>query len=592
MKVNIISGGRSVSGLAQDTNLLRGMLTIAFDKDIDVSTIPHVHPQCRDADVNIFIEVINPALFSYARKNIWIPNPEWTFKNWIPYLSIVDEIWVKTTEALDLFSKIVCGKTPVKLIRWTSIDKGWAVEQRKNYSKAIVPIGKNIFRQPKVIFQAYVSLKVLDPATYSKLPVLHIVYSPQDMTIVCPPEIADKVILKAEVMKQTEYDDLMKECGLSICLSVAEGFCHAVNECMSAGCNLILSPIRPFKDDLVGGDQIGTLYATELNSVQQPDCLGTLVDVSVESVVKCLIDYVNMSFKTKRQGSEVSRKIYEVRHEQWIEKMKSVFTDSLSVSDIPYDLKSCLPKEDDLPDVSILCITRDRRTFMPLLKYCYMIQSYPEDKLEIVIVDDGVDSIEDTLFGVPNVKYVRCEPGLTISQKRNLAVENAMYDILVNMDDDDVYPNNSVLQRVAMMSMEPTKECGFCTTIPCYDIVKFASFMNVPPNHLAMSERVSEATLVFTKKFWNERRFEDSDNIAEGNAFIRGREHMCRELSPQEIIVSLVHPKNTSARRLPANLESNGCHWGFNENLFTLVSQIGETLNTSGQIVSDHGESS
>ena len=40
---------------------------------------------------------------------------------------------------------------------------------------------------------------------------------------------------------------------------------------------------------------------------------------------------------------------------------------------------------------------------MPLAKYSYMIQSYPEDKLEWVIVDDGKDPIEDTLIGVPNV---------------------------------------------------------------------------------------------------------------------------------------------------------------------------------------------
>ena len=210
-----------------------------------------------------------------------------------------------------------------------------------------------------------------------------------------------------------------------------------------------------------------------------------------------------------------------------------------------------------------------------------MIQSYPEDKLEWVIVDDGVDPIEDTLIGVPNVKYVRADPGLTISQKRNLAVENAMYDIMVTMDDDDVYPNNSVLHRVAMLLMSPEKGCAFCTTIPCYDVTKFSSFMNVPPYVLPMSERVSEATLVFTRKFWEEGKFDDSVHIGEGNAFIRSREQMCRELSPQDVIVSLIHPKNTSSRKTPTFSEPNGCHYGFNENLFMLVTEIGQKLAPS-----------
>ncbi len=583
MKVNIISNNQKVSGLTQDVNLLRGILTVVFDKDVEISVIPHVFPQCREADYNIFLEVINPSLFSYARRNIWIPNPEWTFKAWTPYLHMIDEIWVKTIEARRIFNEAVEYKKPVKLIGWSSIDKAWSLDQKKNYSKAIVPIGKNIFRQPKPIFQAYMKLKEENPSVYGKLPVLYVVYSPQDMTIVCPEQIQDKVILKAEVMKQNEYDELMKECGLSICLSVAEGFCHAVNESMSAGCNLLLSPIAPFREDLVGDLQIGTWYATESQRIPQPDRLGRYIDVSVDSVIQCLTEYANTSFKEKRGGSETSRKLYELRHETWIETMKEHLKTSLPIPETSYDLNSQLPKEEDLPDVSVVCITKDRRIFMPLLKYCYMIQSYPEDKLELVLVDDGEDSIEDTLIGVPNVKYVRADPGLTISQKRNLAVENAMYDIIVTMDDDDVYPNNSVLQRVAMLLMEPKKECGFCTTIPCYDIVKYASFMNVPPTHLSMSERVSEATLIFTKKFWEERHFEDSVHIGEGNAFIRGREHMCREISPQEVIVSLIHPKNTSSRRLPANLQSNGCHWGFNEKLFALVSQIGQELNTSGQ---------
>jgi hypothetical protein len=99
--------------------------------------------------------------------------------------------------------------------------------------------------------------------------------------------------------------------------------------------------------------------------------------------------------------------------------------------------------------------------------------------------------------------------------------------------------------------------------------------MNVPPITLTMSQRISEATLCFTKQFWKDKNF--IDDIAEGDKFISGREQMCREISPQEVIVSLVHSKNVSSRKTPES-EPNGCHYGFNEKLFALVSQIGETL--------------
>jgi len=584
MKVNIIANFQKNTGLMQDAAILRGILTAEFGDNIQIFRVPYIFPQCEESDYNFFLEVINPSLFSYARKNIWIPNPEWTYKTWIPYLHMVDEIWVKTKEAQRIFNETVNYKKPVRYIGWTSIDKVYNPDtDKKNYSKAIVPVGKNIYRNPKPIFQAYMRIKETDPTLYSKLPILHLVYSPAHLVINVPSEIENKVIVKSEVLKESDYDELLKECGLCICLSVSEGFGHAVNEALSAGCNMILSPIAPFKEDLVGEVQTGTWYGEVLEKIDQPECLGTLVDTTVDSIIQALKEFSSSSFHDKKEGSKTSRLIYEAHHSKWVENMRQLLRENIPIETTSYSLKEVFPKEEDLPDVSILCITKDRRIFMPILKYSYMIQSYPEDKLELVIVDDGDDPIEDTLIGVPNVKYVRCEQGMTISQKRNLAVQNAMYDVLVNMDDDDVYPNNSVVHRVAMLLKEPAKQCGFCTSIPCYDITRFSSFMNVPPVTLKMSERVSEATLVFTRKFWEENPFDDMVHIGEGNAFIQGREQMCRELSPQDVIVSLVHPKNTSSRKLPEIKESNGCHWGFNENLYSMVTQIGNELNTLNQ---------
>jgi hypothetical protein len=587
MRVNIISNFGQNTGLNQDTFILRGILTGIFDKDISIACVPHVYPHCEEADVNIFLEVINPSLFSYARKNVLIPNIEWTYRNWVPYLDMVDEIWAKTKEAEDVLAKLT--KTPIRQIGWTSIDKGWDTSMKKNYHKAFIPVGKNIYRHPRPILQAYMRIKENNPTLYEKLPTLYIVYWANHLQVTVPESIQEKVVVKAEVMKDKEYDELLKECGLCICTSLVEGFGHAVNEAMSVGCNLILSPIRPFVEDLVGSVQNGVEYCEKLDAAEQTECIATLMDVSIQSICDALERFVNTPFKEKKSGSEHIRSLYENRHKSWVSGMKEMLPISLDKSLPEYRLKDVFPKEEDLPDVSIITLTKDRRNFMPLAKYCYLLQTYPEDKMEWVIVDDGEDSIEDTLMGIPNVTYVRCDPGMTIAQKRNLAVSKALYDIIVVCDDDDVYPENTVLHRVAMMMKEPAKECAFCTTIPCYDITKYSSFMNVPPYTLPMSQRVSEATLIFTRKFWEANKFDETINIAEGDAFIRGREQMCRELSPQEVIVSLTHPKNLSSRKIPDFKEPNGCHYGFNEKLFALVSEIGlamepkQELNTSGQ---------
>lgn len=563
MRVNIVYNSLS-TGLNQDASMLHGMLVLALGKETEVRHVPHYHPQCDEAELNFFIESINPALFVFAAKNIWIPNPEWTCKTWEPYMKMVDAIWVKTHEAEKIFEKL---GVPTTYIGWTSVDK--MLPPTKDYDQAIVPVGKNIWRHPKPIIQAYMRIQQQNPALFTSLPILHIVCQ-LDLPEI-PQNVTTKILVYKEKMPVDEYNKLLHTCGLVISTSAAEGFGHAVNEAMSAGCYPILSLIEPHRE-LATNCRIMLASKT----VPHPECLGDLVDVSVDSIIRCLEGYVCENVEHKKRTTIESRETYEKRHEAFIERMDVCL--NAIVKDMPeYCMKDKIPKEEDLPNISVITLTRDRRAFMPLAKYCMIAQTYPEDKIEWVVVDDGIDQIKDQISELKNVKYVLVEEPMSIGAKRNLAVESASHDILVMLDDDDVYPNNSLISRVAYMLAEPRKECIFSTVIPCYNIHEKKSFMNVPPMKLPMCERVSEATLCFTRNFWKERGFPDKQ-IGEGDAFVRGREQMCRELSPQDVIVSLVHKKNTSSRKAPPMAEPNGCHYGFSDELFTLVSEIGDQI--------------
>jgi hypothetical protein len=279
-------------------------------------------------------------------------------------------------------------------------------------------------------------------------------------------------------------------------------------------------------------------------------------------VVDALKCYVSATKADLKSMSDFSRKQYEDRHAGFVETLAKRI-DTLKGTP-HYAIQEHLPKEADLPAISIITLTKDRRAFIPLLKYCRVAQSYPESKVEWVIVDDGTDPIKDLITDMPNVKYILVDTPLTIGAKRNPAVEYASHDVLVMMDDDDVYPTNSVLKRVAHMLAEPRKECLFSTILPCYEIHKHVSFMNVPPATLPMSQRVSEATMCFTREFWKARPFPDLQ-VAEGDAFIRGREQMCRSCS-QDVIVSLVHRKNTSASQAADEARRMGVIMGFQMN--------------------------
>jgi hypothetical protein len=558
MRVNIVSTHRNQTGLAQDVDILQGIWAAA-DETVKFRRIMNAQPECDEAEINVFLEVLNPVLFTYAARNILIPNPEWTYKSWIPYLSSLDEIWCKTEEAVEIFKAL---HPNVKHIGWTSIAKG--IPEKKNFHKAAVITGKNIFRHPQLIVDAYSLANVKD----IKLPELHIIYDGTRLKVDVP-ETLTNIVLHSTTMKQGEYDALLQECGLAICCSGGEGFGHAVNEAASTGSVLLLNDIPPFKE--FGYEAV---WVKTEKTVPHPECLGVIAKTTPEAVVEALVEYAGMTFKERKEMSSRNADLYVEHHAAWTKEMQEFLKEYKTEGVFSVDTDA-IP-EDQLPGVTIITPTRDRQKFMEICAGAVESQCYPKDKIEWIIIDDGKDTCEEFVNHLPYVRYILDSPGKTIAAKRNFAASLAKFPIIVHFDDDDIYPPNSILFRVSMM-LRAKKECAFCTTLPSYDIANYTSFINVPPIRLPQSMRVSEATMCYTKKFWEEKGFPEETRIAEGHAFIHGRESKCIELSPQEIIVSLVHPRTTSSRKAP-NIEPNGCHYGFTDDLFTMLSTLGEFL--------------
>ena len=111
------------------------------------------------------------------------------------------------------------------------------------------------------------------------------------------------------------------------------------------------------------------------------------------------------------------------------------------------------------PFVSVLTPTYNRRKFIPMVIELYKAQTYPKDRMEWVIVDDGTDKVGD-LFAeasktIPNIKYIALNEKLLIGQKRNMLNDNAKGDIMVAMDDDDYYPPERVSHVVLRFAAQP-----------------------------------------------------------------------------------------------------------------------------------------
>lgn len=204
--------------------------------------------------------------------------------------------------------------------------------------------------------------------------------------------------------------------------------------------------------------------------------------------------------------------------------------------------------DDELPHVSIITPTRNRRFIFELAVYQFQNFMYPPEKLEWVILDNGSDKIKDLLpASDTRIKYMSL-PGnkrYSIADLRNHCIDNSSHDIIVYMDDDDYYPVESVYARVkALLKYKKIGVgCVGCTAIGAYHIIDDVSnFVSNGDSYL------SEATICHTRKFWLERRFNPNDNGAEYMNFIKNRQDKIRHIPFQFICLALNHHSNSTRR--------------------------------------------
>jgi hypothetical protein len=85
--------------------------------------------------------------------------------------------------------------------------------------------------------------------------------------------------------------------------------------------------------------------------------------------------------------------------------------------------------------VTCVCVTRNRREWIPKAIACYIAQSY--QPRELLIVSDGED-IKDLVPDSQDIRLMHVEEGRNIGTKRNFALEHARGKYIAHWDDDDI----------------------------------------------------------------------------------------------------------------------------------------------------------
>jgi glycosyltransferase involved in cell wall biosynthesis len=223
-----------------------------------------------------------------------------------------------------------------------------------------------------------------------------------------------------------------------------------------------------------------------------------------------------------------------------------------------------------LPMVSICTPTFNRRPFIPYMIKCFEHQTYPKDKIEWVIVDDGTDKIEDLVSHIPQVKYFKYNDKLTLGKKRNVSHEKSSGDIIIYMDDDDYYPPERITHAVEMLQKNPQALCAGSSEMFIYfkHINKMYKFGPYGPNH------ATAATFAFRKELLQQTKYDETACLAEEKYFLKNYTIPFVQLDSMKSILVFSHNHNSFDKK---QLLNQGTNKYINETVLTPEMFIKET---------------
>ena len=194
------------------------------------------------------------------------------------------------------------------------------------------------------------------------------------------------------------------------------------------------------------------------------------------------------------------------------------------------------------PFVSVCTPTYNRRKFIPKLIEYLQNQTYPQERIEWLIYDDGEDCVSDLVETIKNVRYYYSKERKTLGYKRNYLNKRAKGDIIVCMDDDDIYPTERVEHAVETLLANPQVKCVGCSEIYVMfkkredEIWKFGPYDS---NH------ATAATMAYRKELLNKTAFDENVNSCEEKSFLKGYTIPLVQLDPFMTVLAVAHDSNT-----------------------------------------------
>lgn len=204
---------------------------------------------------------------------------------------------------------------------------------------------------------------------------------------------------------------------------------------------------------------------------------------------------------------------------------------------------------DATPFVSCVMPTANRAEFVPGAIACFLAQDF--DSRELVVLDNGTESIEPLLPSDPRIRYRRIAPNLKLGELRNLACEMARGEIIVHWDDDDWYPADRISRQVQRLWEGDTE---LCATSRIYFLESGGARAW---EYCSGGTRpwLAGSSFAYRRSLWERQRFQ-AIRVGEDACFsAKVPRNRIVDLADPALVIATVHARNTSPKR------QNGGGW-------------------------------
>jgi cellulose synthase/poly-beta-1,6-N-acetylglucosamine synthase-like glycosyltransferase len=289
-------------------------------------------------------------------------------------------------------------------------------------------------------------------------------------------------------------------------------------------------------------------------------------------------------------------------------------------------------KEDEyLPNITLLTtLSNSSESTLLVLAESIINLDYPKEKWEWILIDDSEKSLSYLVPQMSNIKYFHFNEELmgslhknlvkklnskkskvkkvSISNKMrnkinkrkkklqlsnkikdefkdgfkrlpegmkwNIGVQIATNDIIVHVGDDNYLPPKSIKHKIRAFSTNKRVEVVGANVQSSYYPAGYLSLVNGLPTSFPLHKRVYPNSLVYTKKYWKENKFNNQDDNIYN--FLNKRSKKFKFINGTDLSVQLITKRNAIlyAKQIRDN-EPNGWHFPkISDDLFKKISKI------------------